>query len=324
MDPNTIDDFPPLTSTTLDLRTPSVAPLRRRAHLKKYYTTNLPTRASPKPIPFSHALTLPATVLVPELSTWESLGISSYRYDYLLHPNNTPNNLLTARGQRRRVFDASRIAASFVWGNHCTCLGCKQERRQMNQKAWKATYTRWEVEDGFLEKAGMGGDEQEIKVGAIPWWMEGHRGEDEDDGCGDLSMQTLSPARDAWAKLVDDAVGVWEGKRRRCVEELGWEVCSDVGARVRACSPSGWSECGEEVGGEDEDGDWDKVYLYGLDGPDSHLYPMSTESWLYKLGDESRRGEWDVLLNTKSHSVFVQCNQINVGGYLDVARLNSG
>lgn len=30
-----------------------------------------------------------------------------------------------------------------------------------------------------------------------------------------------------WAKLVDDAVGVWEGKRRHWVERLGWEVCSE-------------------------------------------------------------------------------------------------
>ncbi|RPB28934.1 hypothetical protein L211DRAFT_832818 [Terfezia boudieri ATCC MYA-4762] len=253
MDPNTADDFLPLTSTTLDLRTPSLAPLRHRTHLKKYYTTNLPTRAFPKPIPFSHALTLPTTTLVSELSAWESSGI----YNELLHPN-IPINLLTARGQRRRIYTASRIAAGLVWGNHCACPGCKRERRQMNQKARKANYTKGEVEDGILEKNGMEVDEWEIKMGGIPWWTEGHKGEDEDDGCDELSMQMLPPARDAWAKLVDDAVGVWDGKRRRCVEELGWDVCSDVGACISACSPSGWSEDGEEFG-EDEDGDWDKM-----------------------------------------------------------------
>ena len=135
----------------------------------------------------------------------------------------------------------------------------------MNQKARKLTYTRGEVEDGVLEKNGIEIDEWEIKVGGTPWWMEGHRGDDEDEvenGCGELSMQMLPPARDAWAKLVDDAVGVWEGKRRKCVEELGWEVCSDVGARVHACSPGSWSEDGGEVDGgdeDDEDADWDKM-----------------------------------------------------------------
>lgn len=129
----------------------------------------------------------------------------------------------------------------------------------MNQKARKGTYTRGGIEDGVLEKDGMEVDEREIKMGGTPWWMEGHRGEDEDDWCGDLSMQMLPPAKDAWAKLVDDAVGVWEGKRRMCVEKLGWEVCSDIGACVRACSPSGWSEGGGEADGEDEDEDWDKV-----------------------------------------------------------------
>jgi len=141
----------------------------------------------------------------------------------------------------------------------------------MNQKARKATLTREEVEDGVLEKNGMEVDEWEFKMGGTPWWMELHRGEDDDDECGELSMRMLPPARDAWAKLVDDAVGVWEDKRRRCVEKLGWEVCSDVGARVvRACSsPSAWSEGWgeeeeeeeEEVGSKDEDGDWDKMSI---------------------------------------------------------------
>lgn len=124
----------------------------------------------------------------------------------------------------------------------------------MNQKTRVATYTRGEIEDGVFEKQLMELDEREIN------WIVEHRGEVEDYGC-ELSMQMLPPARDAWAKLVDDAVGVWEGERRRCVEELGWEVCSDVGTRARACSPSGLLE--SELGGkdEDEDEDWDKVSI---------------------------------------------------------------
>jgi len=122
----------------------------------------------------------------------------------------------------------------------------------MNEKSRKGTYTREEVEDEVLQKRRMELDEWEIKMGGR---VEGHGDVDE----GDVSLQVIPPAGDAWAKLVDDAVGVWEGKRRRCVEELGWEVCSDVGTRERVCSPCGWEEMGVEVGGENEDEGWDKV-----------------------------------------------------------------
>ena len=63
-------------------------------------------------------------------------------------------------------------------------------------------------------------------VGEREWHCdtESHHSEDERRLVG--LIEDDGPVVDTrWAKLVDDAVGVWEGKRRQWVENLGWEVC---------------------------------------------------------------------------------------------------
>ncbi|KAF8439242.1 hypothetical protein BGX38DRAFT_1261891 [Terfezia claveryi] len=63
---------------------------------------------------------------------------------------------------------------------------------------------------------------------------EGEEKEEEEGGeSGYLSSEEVWGRGDGrWDGLVDEAVGRWEGRRRRVVEQWGWEVFDEVGCEV--------------------------------------------------------------------------------------------
>ena len=101
-----------------------------------------------------------------------------------------------------------------------------------------------------------------------------------------------------WAKLVDDAVGVWEGKKRQWVEKLGWEVCSEHGDgcpslsrlprpqntnRNTPCGQDEWTELESSGDSYDNGGGEGGEAIYRLNAAESTILDIDSD------------GDWDTM-----------------------------
>lgn len=100
-------------------------------------------------------------------------------------------------------------------------------------------------------------------------WEYGEEGEERDMEVERNKSENIWGSREnAWGSLVDKAVEKWEVKRRKEVENLGWEVCTQE---------RGYSTEEEEEEGDTEWVDWEAVISQSRPG-DSQASQGDTEN----------------------------------------------
>jgi len=243
-------ESPTLTSTSIptfsDLRSFSKPLLRHHAHLDKYFICH-----TAQPIPYATALTMPTESLLPGYTQYPGFPP---KWLYFAAERQPPT--IAPRDNRRRVFSAVTIARQYSPRKHCRCWGCRRKIKGPRK---------------FRESDALQAAEESTPGTCCPVCD----GLDLEEPGIDL-VQLPYAAEDRWAKLVDDAVHVWEGKRRLWAEDRGWEVCSESEGEkpprpesaLSVFSVTGseqqWSEIDEEVEGEGEssnDDDWEAILV---------------------------------------------------------------
>lgn len=183
------------------------------------------------------------------------------RFDYLLHPEGEKGNNLPGKdigkattlkaAEKRRIYALGKVAKQLTFSDRCSCFVCRRRRAEIHNKFGKKRWNKVEFEEEETLAENMTEWYEYVKI--CDWMRYDEldcleRCFGKDDGGISPITTTLSTIIDQpqnnWAKLVDDAVCVWEGKRRKEVEGLGWEVCSSDN---------------HDVDHDDTDGEWSIV-----------------------------------------------------------------